>query len=175
MRRITIVTIILMLLLGTSALASDHAFAGLKKCKMCHKGEKKGNIFESWQAGPHAKAYAELASEKSKLVYAELGKEGNPQEDPECLKCHVTGAGFDITLTEKIIKNDGVSCESCHNAGADFFKMSIMKVKDDAIANGLNPDPKATCITCHNEESPTYKPFVTDERWEEIKHSRPVK
>lgn len=42
-------------------------------------------------------------------------------------------------------------CETCHGAGSDFMKMSIMKDKAAAKAAGLNAKPdKATCTaTCH--------------------------
>jgi hypothetical protein len=35
--------------------------------------------------------------------------------------------------------------------------------------------PLATCLGCHNEESPTYKPFCFKDRWEKIQHLNPRK
>lgn len=153
----------------------QHEFAGLDRCKMCHRGDRNGNIFEKWEASPHAKAYETLASEKSKEVYAKLGKTGNPQEDPSCLKCHITGWGVDTKFTEKVKLSDGLSCESCHFAGADYWKKSIMENREEAIKQGLNPSAEKSCVGCHNEESPTYKEFEYDKFWKEIEHKIPAK
>jgi hypothetical protein len=174
MRKILIL-ILAVVLTGAYAvdtLAEDHAYIGLKKCSMCHKGAKKGEIFEAWKATAHANAYATLASDAAKAIGAEKGIE-NPQEADECLRCHVTGHGADAGLTATLDPNNGVTCESCHGAGADYKSMKIMKDRDAAIAGGMVADPKTMCASCHNEESPTFKPFVYEERWEAIKHARP--
>ncbi len=173
MRRLTAFLLIVMLILSVAAIANEHAFTGAKKCSICHKGEKNGMVFENWQKGPHAKAFTILGEQAALDVYAELGKSGNPQEDPECLKCHVTGFGTDASLTEKLIKENGVTCETCHGAGGDYWKKSVMQDRETAVANGMNPDPKAKCVTCHNEENPTYKEFIVEERWAQIEHERP--
>ena len=173
MKRHILLLVCCALLIGVVVQADDHAYAGLKKCKMCHKGDSKGNIYETWEVSSHAKAYATLGEEAAKEVYAKLGKTGNPQEDPECLNCHVTGYGEDASLTEKVVKEEGVMCESCHQAGGDYWKKAVMSDREQALANGLNPDPKSACVKCHNEKSPEYKEFNFEERWAKIKHSRP--
>jgi len=165
--------IICVFALCSITVAGENPYAGLKKCKMCHKGEKKGSIYEAWEASAHAQAYNVLGDSTAKAVYAKLGLEGNPQEDPSCLKCHVTGAGIDTSLTVKIVNEDGVSCESCHGAGGSYFKKTVMENHELSVANGMNPDPKAICISCHNSESPTFKEFNLEERWAEIKHQKP--
>lgn len=172
MRRIVILVLALTFICVTAGLAQDHAYIGVKRCSMCHKGEAKGMIFEKWSEGPHAKAYTALAGEAAMQVYTDLSKEGNPQEDPECLKCHVAGYGEAAEVTAKVVMDEGVTCEACHGAGGDYWKKTIMEDREAAIANGMNADPKAQCTKCHNEESPTYKPFNVDERWAQISHSR---
>lgn len=154
------------------ALAQDHAYIGLKKCSMCHKGAKKGEILEKWQAGPHAKAFETLGTDEAKAIATEKGL-GNPQEEGECLRCHITGHGADAALTEALDMANGVTCEACHGAGADYKSMKIMKDREASIAGGMVAAPKEGCVSCHNEESPTYKPFVLEERWPEIEHKRP--
>ncbi len=155
--------------------ADEHKFVGLKKCSMCHKGEKKGNIAEIWQASAHANAFKTLGEPKALEVYMKLGKSGNPQADPACLKCHTTGHGGDSTIVAKLAIENGVTCESCHGAGGDYWKIPVMKNHDKAVANGLNAAPKDGCVKCHNKENPTYKPFKFEERWEKIKHAVPPK
>ncbi|MBT3231665.1 MAG: cytochrome C554 [Calditrichaeota bacterium] len=151
-----------------------HKFVGTKKCKMCHQKAKKGEIFEKWAASAHAKAYHTLGEAAAKEIYTKLGKEGNPQEDPACLKCHVAGYGLDSTLTVKVVKENGVTCESCHGAGGDYWKKSVMVDHDASVAAGMVADPKAGCVKCHNEEAPTFKGFDFEERWKEIKHAKPA-
>ena len=173
MKHLSIILVFGLLLFVAIGFAGDHAYTGLKKCKMCHKGEAKGNIYETWEASLHAKAFTALGEDKAKEVYTKLGKEGNPQEDPACLKCHVTGFGADSSLVTKVIYEDGITCEACHGAGGDYWKKTIMEDTEQAVANGMVADPKTGCVNCHNEESPTYQEFKFEERWEKIKHGLP--
>lgn len=159
-----------------SAHAEDDAaqIIGTKKCKMCHKSTKSGNQWGVWEASVHAKAYETLASEESKAIAAEKGL-GDPQQETECLRCHTTSGflGADVTATEKYDITAGVGCESCHGAGSMYKKKSIMKDREAAVANGLVLADEKQCLKCHNEESPTYKEFVFEERWAEIAHPVP--
>jgi hypothetical protein len=106
-----------------SAQAGDHEYAGAAKCKMCHKVQ-----YASWEGTKHAKA-------------TETAKAGTEREwGADCLKCHATNASEDFP---------GVQCEACHGPGNDYKKMSIMKDRDAAIANGLVIPTQATCDGCH--------------------------
>ncbi|MDK9699849.1 MAG: cytochrome c family protein [bacterium] len=136
---------------------------GLKKCAMCHKGEAKGKIYESWMETGHAKAYSLLANEKSAEVMKKLNRTGSAQDDKECLSCHVTN----MTL-----KDEGVSCESCHGAGSDYSPMKVMKDHAASVAAGMVEKPKEGCVKCHNEKSPTYKEFKLDEAWAKVAHGK---
>ncbi len=168
MRKILVFGLLLSLVLVVAlAMAGDHSFAGMKKCKMCHQKEKGGMIYETWAESAHAGAYATLATDAAKEAY---GKEGNPQEDAECLGCHTTAVG-----DAKIMVTDGVTCEACHGAGGDYWKKTVMVDHDASVAAGLNADPKAGCVTCHNEKSPTFKGFDFDEYFAKIKHNVPAK
>ena len=69
--------------------------------------------------------------------------------------------------------DEGVSCEACHGAGGDYWKKNIMEDRDASIANGMVADPGANCVSCHNEQSPTYKPFNFEEYWPKIQHGLP--
>jgi hypothetical protein len=157
----------------------DREFVGVDKCKMCHKKPDQGEQYTKWLEGPHSKAYETLANDKSKEIAKGLEIE-NPQEADECLKCHVTAHGVKAELLGKKHKiEDGVGCESCHGAGGDYFKMSTMKKLaageiEPASVGLIEPDEKL-CITCHNEESPTYKEFVFEERVKQIAHPIPKK
>ena len=155
---------------------AEHKFVGVKKCSTCHKVEAKGNQFAKWQASKHSKAFATLASEKALAIAKEKKLAKAPQESPECLKCHVTGAGkaaelFDVGFA----KEDGVGCESCHGAGMDYMKMNVMKDVALAKAAGLVLPDEKTCTTCHNQESPTFAGFDYKKSLAMVAHPNPAK
>ena len=123
-------------LVAFNAQAGDHAFVGAAKCKMCHKVQ-----YASWETTSHAKATDEAKASTDREYSA------------DCAKCHATNADEAMA---------GVQCEACHGAGGDFKKMSIMKDRDAAIANGLIIPTQATCDGCHNGEDHAKKVALAD-------------
>jgi len=119
------------------AQAGDHAFVGADKCKMCHKVQ-----YASWQETKHANA-TEAAKASTERTF-----------EASCLGCHATNADEAMP---------GVQCESCHGGGADFKKMSIMKDKDMAIANGLVIPTQETCNKCHTGEDHAKKVVISEQ------------
>ncbi len=126
MKKIVTISFVVLaaVVLGGVVQASDHEFVGASKCKMCHKVQ-----FASWEQTSHAKA-TDAAKGSTDLAY----------DAAECTKCHATNNDEAMA---------GVQCEMCHGAGADFKKMSIMKDRDAAIANGLVVPTQETCDKCH--------------------------
>lgn len=182
MKKIIKIALPILLLFGMfiPAMAQDAQYIGVDKCKMCHKGDKKGNQYEIWQESVHAKAFETLKSEESQKIATEKGLAKPAHEAPECLKCHVTGHDADASkLSSSFKMEEGVQCETCHGAGSEYKSMSIMRDRAKAIEAGMtdilveNGTAEKQCLECHNEESPTYKPFDFKARWEEIKHPRP--
>ncbi|HUU26393.1 MAG TPA: cytochrome c family protein [archaeon] len=168
--------LILVFLLSFSARAEyKHQFVGASKCRVCHMSKKKGDQYGVWKESKHTKAYETLITEEAKKAAEKAGKADKPpQENPACLKCHV--AGWDAPaemLDTKYDKTEGVSCEACHGPGKDYSKLSVMQDKELAIQNGLIIPKKEDCLTCHNQESPTYKPFDYDTFWPKIAHDNP--
>ena len=156
---------------------SKNKYMGADKCaKVCHKGKKKGSQLEIWKSKKHSQAYHTLGTEAAKKLGKELNLKEEPQKSKECLKCHVTGYGLDESNFTKDYKmEEGVSCESCHGPGSVYKKLSIMKDTKKFLANGgVLPDEKV-CVKCHNEESPSYKEFVFDEKVKIIVHPKPEK
>ena len=167
--------ILLVLALALPADAAGHKYVGAAKCKMCHNSPAKGAQFTQWSESKHATAFATLASEESKKA-AEAKGIADPQKAAECLKCHVTGHGSPAEmLGEKYKAEEGVTCEACHGAGADYATMAIMKDKAKAIEAGLVMPDEKTCTGCHNQESPTFKAFVFKEMVAKIAHPYPPK
>lgn len=118
--------------------AGDHEFIGDKKCKMCHKVQH-----ASWLETTHAKA-TEAAKGSSDLAW-----------EPTCASCHTTNN--DEALS-------GVQCEACHGPGSDYKKMSIMKDREAAIANGLVIPSQETCDACHTGEEHAKKVDFSKEK-----------
>lgn len=119
--------------------SGDFKYVGVKKCKMCHKGERKGNVYEKWMEKAHAKAFETLKKE---------GQEKNPK----CLECHTTAfnqGGYKLD-DPKASNFEGVQCESCHGPGSVFKKTSIMKNREMALKNGLIDINEKTCTVCHD-------------------------
>ncbi len=71
-----------------------------------------------------------------------------------------------------------VGCEACHGPGSKYkskkIKQAIVAGEIEASSVGLLEVNKETCIACHNEKSPTYKPFNYEERVQEVQHPKPT-
>ena len=122
------------------AWAQTAEYAGSKDgCRKCHLRE-----YRSWERTPHAKALEVLSDEE--------------QKDPACLKCHTTGygtpTGFNLEAANPQLANIG--CEQCHGPGSVYMDKETMKDRDASIAAGLLLPNEATCLGCHNSESPTF-------------------
>lgn len=164
----------------TAALAEEeaHSYVGLKKCKMCHKKEATGDQFGVWSKGPHAGAFASLSSEAGLAKAAELGVE-DPSTDSACLQCHTTGHGVAAELGgDKLLAEDGVSCEACHGAGSAYYKKKTMAAINagemDGASVGLTVIDEATCLQCHKAENPGHKgEFDFEKSMEKVTHLIP--
>jgi hypothetical protein len=156
-----------------AAFAEEPTIIGVPKCKMCHKA-KTGDQFKIWSESKHAGAFETLKSEAAVAVATEKGL-GNPWEEAACLKCHTTQAflGVELDAKTKYVPEEGVGCEACHGAGSKYKSKKVMEDREAAVAAGLKLEGETNCVLCHNEESPTYKEFVFEERWAEIAHPIP--
>jgi hypothetical protein len=161
----------------------DAKYIGVKKCKNCHKADAMGNQFGKWESSKHAGAFRALAGADAKKAGAEKDIE-DPQKADECLKCHVTAFGVSEDLLDRGFKaEDGVQCEACHGPGENHMKARMKAVMEAA---GGDPAPVTegeiiakpgmdSCLQCHNEKSPSFKPFCFKARNAEILHLIPGK
>ncbi|NNE33637.1 MAG: cytochrome C554 [Rhodothermales bacterium] len=164
---------------GTVAVVTldDAEFIGAAKCKTCHKKAEDGEQHPLWEASAHAGAWATLGTDKAKEVAAAAGIE-NPQTADECLACHITAHGVAPELLgTKYSVEEGVSCESCHGAGGNYYKKktmaSITSGEIDGATVGLVAPTEETCVACHNDKSPTFAGFDFAEYSEKIAHPIP--
>lgn len=161
---------------ATPAAPAAHQYVGAKKCKMCHNAEKGGAQFTKWTESKHAKALETLGSEEAKKIAAEK-KIADPATSAECLSCHQTGYGEPADHLAASYVAEGVTCESCHGAGADYIKMKTMAgIRDKSLKAedyGLVMPTKETCEKCHNDKSPTFKSFDFAEYSKKIEHKIP--
>lgn len=146
--------------------AKTPGYVGVKACTMCHKGDKYANLDKKWADSKHAKAFEVLVAKKE-------------DKNPKCLACHTTGfgkGGYAVDAADDVKKKfEGVQCEACHGAGADYKGAAVMKDAAKAAAAGLTAKPDAkVCQTCHNADSPTFdakKPFKFEEAAKAIDHT----
>lgn len=181
MQRILLIMTAGVMLFGltTVVYADDAQYIGSGKCFMCHKKDKSGNQMQKWLDGEHAGAYKTLANEESLAIAKELGI-ADPQKADECLKCHVTAHGVaaeGFAAKNKYTVEDGVGCESCHGPGSTYKSAKVMKAvvsgETDGASVGLWAPNAELCVTCHNEESPTFKGFEFDEYIVKVSHPIP--
>ncbi|MGI9500611.1 MAG: cytochrome c family protein [Geminicoccaceae bacterium] len=106
------------LLIGSSDVLAQGApevekVKGPDECAECHKKET-----ENWKDTHHYKTFSALPrSDDAKKITEKLGLKRIKSESV-CLSCH---------FTSKVRKGRskpiaGITCESCHNAGADYMK-----------------------------------------------------
>lgn len=156
---------------------AENKLVGSKFCAACHKGGKGGTAYAVWEKSSHAKAYQTLLGDDAKKIAKEKGLKTAPAESEECLQCHVTGGGMAKNVEVSFKKEEGVGCEACHGA-ASGFKMIHTKgdlAKSKAAGLIVPEKNEKQCVTCHNEKSPTHKPFKFAEMWTKIEHGKPAK
>ncbi len=171
---------------GAAAAAPSAKYIGAEKCKNCHSSDASGNQYGAWMKSEHAKAFEKLGSDEAKKLAKEKGID-DPQKSDKCIKCHTTAFGVAADMIKKgFDAKAGVQCESCHGpaeqhmkarfaaasqAGADA-NAAPQKVPEGEIISKID---QTTCLKCHNDESPTFKPFCFYERRAKIAHLDPRK
>lgn len=158
---------------------SEFKYVGVTTCVgACHKSEAQGNQYSIWKDSKHSQAFKSLETPRADSIASSQGFTTAAAETPKCVKCHTLGKEIvESELLETFDKTEGVQCETCHGPGSEYKKISIMKDKDQAMANGLiiHSEKEAFCTHCHNSESPTFVSFDYDSMWEQIKHPKPAK
>ena len=108
----------LLLIVGVAAqgtVAPDTAkIVGPNACAECHKQET-----EAWKDTHHFKTFREMPRKKEANEIAEKMGVQRIRSESMCLTCHYTVQQKESTKQPIA----GISCESCHSAGADWIKV----------------------------------------------------
>jgi hypothetical protein len=186
---------VLVLLLAAGAVsvvfaqASGNKYMGVEKCKNCHSSAAKGDQYGIWKKTKHAEAIPTLSSDQAKEFGKARGVD-DPATDPKCLKCHVTAYSEPAEVKDaKFDPKLGVQCEACHGPGGNHVKARLAAAANEEGGDVFGGEPKPVkipageivakpdakvCTTCHNTESPSYKPFNYDEFVKKIAHPDPL-
>ena len=143
MKRFFLIAICFLVVLSV-VFAGNFTYIGAKKCKMCHKGTSKGEVFEKWEKTPHAKSFEAIKGK---------GEEKNA----ECLKCHTDKAGpFIFEHEASAIEG----CSSCHEVHGSpnrrllkFQSVGELCFSCHAAAPSWHRGLKsadANCASCHS-------------------------
>lgn len=192
---IRILAIILMT--GTLIWSQDFEYEGSGNCKICHSSSKRGAQYKVWEKTAHAGAFETLKTEQAAEVVKGMKLEMAAHEAPECLKCHTTGydsGGYEVKdmafwnpdpedreagkALRRMAGLQAVGCEACHGPGSEYKSKKTMEEIYNGALDGttvglLVPDEK-TCLSCHNEKSPTFKGFDFEEYFKQIAHPYPA-
>lgn len=170
MKKVLFFIILAIVLFGLPLLAyTEDNYVGANRCRACHM-----TVYRSWHDTPHAQAFEALkpGQRQPEKENAGLSPEIDYTQDISCLACHTTGMAYQF---------EGVQCESCHGPGRQYTHASIMNRRtwgtdpeghrQRACEAGLIiKTDEATCLQCHNDRSPTYRPFHFTEMYEKVKH-----
>ena len=147
---------------------AESKYVGVMACADCHKGPMMGYQFSRWRMSRHALAYARLMTPEAQTIARQKGVEGNPAESEACLNCHATGGVRLSNAAPSFSIDEGVGCEACHGAGSEYLHEAIMTDRTAALAAGLKPVNKDSCLACH--ENAHGKPFDVNMAWCAISH-----
>lgn len=162
---------------------AEGKYIGADKCKSCHSAADGGDQYGHWKGTLHAKAFETLASAEAKKLCAEKGI-ADAQKADECVSCHVTAFGVpEAQIKKGFDRAQGVQCETCHGPGEAHMKARFAAAAKGAAegyvqvpADEILAQPgQDTCVQCHNEKSPSYKPFCFHEFSAKNRHLNPKK
>lgn len=110
--------------------ASD--YLGSESCQSCHP-----DAYAAWQATPHARSRDALSPQQ--------------RQKAACVSCHSPNEADDGVAQ--------VGCESCHGPGLYYSARYVMKDAELARLSGLVDPTEKACRACHDDASPSVRPF----------------
>jgi uncharacterized protein (UPF0335 family) len=171
---------------ATSASAAQFRGAGSCSAVACHGSIKpfnrsisnvKRNEHTTWMSSDkHSRAFQVLFDERSERIERNLAaSEGGhikASEDVRCLACHTTPRPASELKATAWLNADGVGCESCHGAAAQYIGPHTTwawkeKDRDAKVTKGLQNTKDLTrraeiCAGCHVGEHSDHGLIVRD-------------
>jgi hypothetical protein len=148
---------------STAAPQRSFAAKGSELCVRCHRAEQNAWVDTPttavWRHDAHSRAHLALSSDnpRTRGIEAVLGI--TAASTVACIACHTHPAGEPAIEEETAVVHAGISCETCHGAGAGYFEPHMEKqwrflpsaAKESLGMHDLrNPVRKAeNCLSCH--------------------------
>lgn len=169
---------------GSAGPQGRNRYIGADRCRNCHRSEESGDQHGVWEKQRHSHAFETLASDTAKKYAQERGI-ADPQKAEECMKCHDTAFGKPSRELHRSFKPElGVQCESCHGPGENHQKARLAAAAAEETPSKFTVIPdgemitkidEKTCLQCHNDQSPGFKPFCFYKSSAVIRHLNPLK
>lgn len=164
----------------TADTEAEASYVGAGACQSCHSrphGPFEAGAYGVWRDHFHADAYKTLSRPYTRAVARRRGIT-DPTTDWRCVKCHVTAYGIPASRKAPTYQDaEGVTCEACHGPGGDYLNSHWEGTPGYAEreARGFRifrdiEERDVMCRACHNELSPTYKPFNVAAFSQAIRH-----
>ena len=153
-----------------AVLSQDLQWQGVASCASmaCHHGNgpkgSKGSEYTTWITNdPHARAFAVLDDQRSKVIEKNLHKlpsleAAKPEADRLCLSCHAVELDK-IKHTDRVSLSDGVGCESCHGPAQKWLtehyqpgwkQLSLLDKEKQGMWPTKDLHVRAeVCVRCH--------------------------
>ena len=139
------------------------AAKGTDLCVRCHRSEQTAWVdtatTAAWRHDAHSRAHLALSSDNLRTRGMEGALGITAASTAACVACHAHPAGEPAVEEETALVHGGISCETCHGAGAGYFEPHMEKrwrflSSAEKEALGMhdlrNPVRKAeNCLSCH--------------------------
>ncbi|MBT5559715.1 MAG: hypothetical protein HOJ88_07460 [Proteobacteria bacterium] len=110
------------------------AVKGPDACGECHK-----DTVNAWKASHHSTTFADMPRTDEARVIADKMGIKRIKSESDCLTCH-----FSVAMQESVATPiAGISCESCHGAGAEWIDVHSDFGGKDATAESEAPEHRA--------------------------------
>lgn len=124
--------VVVLSIAGGAGAVWAYDFLGSESCQACHP-----DAYAAWQTTAHARSRDVLSVQQ--------------QRDARCLSCH--------SPNQVEQKSAHVGCETCHGGGQYYSADYVMKDAELARLVGLVDPNERSCRACHDNSSPSLKPF----------------
>ncbi len=119
---------------------AEPAFRTAAECGRCHQ-----EIYAEWRESFHGRAMEDP-------LFLEMAAEFNKEE---CIRCHapvnLREAGFDIPVARVALREDAVSCLSCHQSGGNVAGPLGLSGACRPVRDPDQQDVLKICFPCHNQ------------------------